>query len=131
VLIVKGILNAADAVLAREHGADGIIVSNHGGRQLDHAIAPLRALPEVVAAAGAMPVMMDSGIRRGTDVLKALALGARFVFVGRPFNFAASIAGEAGVRHAINLLRDEIDRNMALMGVTRCAELHPGLLVRR
>jgi L-lactate dehydrogenase (cytochrome) len=131
VLILKGILSAADTRLAVEHGADGVIVSNHGGRQLDHAIAPLRALPEVLAAAGRMPVMIDSGIRRGTDVIKALALGARFVFVGRPFNFAASIAGEAGVTHAINLLRDEIDRDMALMGVTSCAELNPGLLVRR
>jgi L-lactate dehydrogenase (cytochrome) len=131
VLILKGILSASDTRLARDHGADGVIVSNHGGRQLDHAIAPLRVLPEVVAAAGDMPVMIDSGIRRGTDVIKALALGAKFVFVGRPFNFAASIAGEAGVRHAIYLLRDEIDRNMALMGVSSCAELNPSLLVRR
>lgn len=83
-LIIKGILHPDDARLAREHGADGIIVSNHGGRQLDGALSPLRALPGVVAAAGVMPVMMDSGVRRGGDVLKALALGARFVFVGRP-----------------------------------------------
>ena len=130
-LIIKGILSAADAKLSREHGADGVIVSNHGGRQLDHSIAPLRVLPEIIAAAGSMPVMLDSGIRRGTDVIKALALGAKFVFVGRPFNFAASIAGEAGVTYAINLLRDEIDRDLALMGLTSCAELHPGLLVRR
>jgi L-lactate dehydrogenase (cytochrome) len=130
-LVIKGILGAADTKLAREHGADGVIVSNHGGRQLDHSLASIRALPAVVAAAGGMPVMLDSGVRRGTDVLKALALGAKFVFVGRPFNFAASIAGEAGVTYAINLLRDEIDRNLALMGITNCADLHPGLLIRR
>src|SRR5262249_11981001 len=104
-LLVKGILTGADAQLARTHGADGVIVSNHGGRQLDHAIAPLRVLPEIVAASGPMPVMLDGGIRRGTDVIKALALGAKFVFVGRPFNYAASIAGEAGVTHAIRILR--------------------------
>jgi L-lactate dehydrogenase (cytochrome) len=131
VLIVKGILHREDARLAREHGADGVIVSNHGGRQLDHAVAPLRVLPEIVAVAGAMPVMIDSGIRRGTDVIKALALGAKFVFVGRPFNYAAAIAGEAGVTHAIKILRDEIDRNMAMLGVTSIADLGPDVLVRR
>lgn len=131
VLIVKGILNASDARLARERGVDGLIVSSHGGRQLDHSVAPLRVLPEIIAAAGPMPVMIDSGIRRGTDVIKALALGAKFVFVGRPFNYAAAIAGEAGVTHAIHILRDEIDRNMALMGVGSCADLRADMLVRR
>jgi L-lactate dehydrogenase (cytochrome) len=131
VLVVKGILSVADARLAREHGADGIIVSSHGGRQLDHAVAPLRVLPEIVAASSGMPVMIDSGIRRGTDVVKALALGAKFVFAGRPFNFAAAIAGAAGVTHAIQILRDEIDRNMALMGATEVASLRPEMLVRR
>jgi len=130
VLIVKGILHASDATLAREHGADAVIVSNHGGRQLDHAIAPLRVLAEIVAASRDMPVMIDGGVRRGTDVVKALALGAKFVFVGRPFNYAASIAGEAGVTHAIHLLRDEIDRDLALMGLTSCAALRPDMLVR-
>ncbi len=130
-LVVKGLLSVADTRLAREHGADGVIVSSHGGRQLDHAVAPLRVLPAIVAAAGTMPVMIDSGIRRGTDVVKALALGARFVFVGRPFNFAASIAGEAGVTHAIRILRDEVDRDMALMGATQIAQLGPDMLVRR
>ncbi len=128
-LIIKGILHPADARLARQHGADGIIVSNHGGRQLDGAISPLRALPGVVDAAGAMPVMMDSGVRRGGDVLKALALGARFVFVGRPFNYAAAVGGEAGVSHAIGLLRAEVDRNMAMLGVNRLAEIGPDLLM--
>jgi L-lactate dehydrogenase (cytochrome) len=122
-LVVKGILAKEDARIARESGVDGIIVSNHGGRQLDGAVAPLRVLPGIVAQAGGMTVMMDSGIRRGTDVLKALALGAQFVFVGRPFLYAAAIGGEAGVRHAIRLLRDEIDRDMALLGITTLADM--------
>lgn len=129
-LIIKGILHPQDAALARSHGADGVIVSNHGGRQLDGAISPLRALPGVVAAAGDMTVMMDSGIRRGSDVLKALALGARHVFVGRPFNYAAAVGGEAGVAHAIGLLRAEIDRNMAMLGINTLREMDAGLLAR-
>ncbi|HEX2544529.1 MAG TPA: alpha-hydroxy acid oxidase [Ramlibacter sp.] len=127
-LIVKGILDARDARLAVDHGADGIIVSNHGGRQLDGAVAPLRVLPQVVAACPDAPVMIDSGIRRGSDVLKALALGARFVFVGRPFNYAASVAGEAGVRHGITLLQQEVARNMALLGVNTLSELDASFL---
>ena len=124
-LIVKGLLAAPDAQRAREIGCDGIIVSSHGGRQLDHAVAPIRVLPEIVEAAGGLPVMIDGGIRRGTDVLKALALGARFVFVGRPFLYAASIGGSPAVRHAMQLLADEIRRDMALMGVNRLDELTP------
>ena len=89
-LVVKGVLDPRDARMAVDAGADGIIVSNHGGRQLDGAVAPLRVLPRIVEACPDMPVMMDSGMRRGSDVLKALALGARFVFVGRPFAFAAA-----------------------------------------
>lgn len=130
-LVLKGILDPRDARLARECGADGVIVSNHAGRQLDGAVAPLRVLPEIVASVKGLPVMMDSGIRRGTDVIKALALGAKFVFVGRPFNYAAAVAGEAGVAHAIGLLRDEIDRDMAMLGVNSLAELTPEFLVRR
>ena len=122
-LVVKGILDQDDARIARESGADGIIVSNHGGRQLDGAVAPLRVLPGIAAQAGGMTVMMDSGVRRGTDVLKALALGAQFVFVGRPFLYAAAVAGDAGVLHAIKLLRDEIDRDMALVGITTLADM--------
>jgi len=122
-LVLKGVLDPADARIARESGVDGVIVSNHGGRQLDGALAPLRALPAVVAQAGGMTVMMDGGIRRGTDVLKALALGAQFVFVGRPFLYAAAIGGEAGVRHGIGLLRDEIERDMALLGITKLGEM--------
>jgi L-lactate dehydrogenase (cytochrome) len=130
-LIIKGLLAAEDAALAREAGADGVIISNHGGRQLDHAVAPLRVLPEIKAVAGGMAVMIDSGIRRGTDVLKALALGADFVFIGRPFMFAASVGGQRGVERAIGLLEDEVQRGMAMLGVNRLADLHPGLLRRR
>ena len=119
-LVVKGILRADDALRAKGEGADGIVVSNHGGRQLDGAIAPLRALPAIVDAVGDTVVMMDGGIRRGTDVLKALALGAKFVFTGRPMLLAAAVAGEDGVRHAITLLRQEIDRDLALLG---CADM--------
>jgi L-lactate dehydrogenase (cytochrome) len=122
-LVVKGILNPRDARIARDAGADGIIVSNHGGRQLDGAISPLRALPGVVAACGEIPVMLDGGVRRGTDVLIALALGAKMVFVGRPFGYAAAVGSEAGVRHAIGLLSSEVSRNMAMLGINRLDEL--------
>ena len=128
-LVLKGILDREDARVARESGVDGVIVSNHGGRQLDGAVAPLRVLPAIAAAAGGMTVMMDSGIRRGTDVLKALALGAQFVFVGRPFLYAAAIAGEPGVRHAIALLRGEIDSDMALLGINTLTEMRRERLV--
>ena len=122
-LVLKGVLDPEDARIARESGVDGVIVSNHGGRQLDGALAPLRALPGVKAQAGSMTVMMDSGVRRGTDVLKALALGAQFVFVGRPFLYAAVVAGDEGVAHAIRLLREEIDRDMALIGIASLADM--------
>jgi L-lactate dehydrogenase (cytochrome) len=122
-LVLKGVLDPEDARIARESGVDGVIVSNHGGRQLDGAVAPLHALPPVAAEARGMTVMMDGGIRRGTDVLKALALGAQFVFVGRPFLYAAAIGGEAGVRYGIRLLREEIGRDMALLGINTLAEM--------
>jgi L-lactate dehydrogenase (cytochrome) len=128
--IVKGILATEDARKACESGADGIIVSNHGGRQLDGAVSPLRVLPEIVAACPGIPVMLDGAIRRGTDVIKALALGAKFVFLGRPFNFAAAIGGEAGVRHAINILSAEVDRDMGLLGLTNLDQLHAAYLLR-
>ena len=128
-LVVKGVLDPADAVLVREHGADGIIVSSHGGRQLDHAIAPIRALPGIARVAGDMAVILDGGLRRGTDVLKALALGADFVLLGRPVLYAATVAGEAGVRRAIALLRAEIDRDLALVGRPDIAALGPDCLV--
>jgi L-lactate dehydrogenase (cytochrome) len=129
-LVVKGLMSAQDAIIAREGGVDALIVSNHGGRQLDHTVAPLRVLPGIAAVAGDMPVMMDSGIRRGTDVMKALALGAAFVWVGRPFNYAASVAGEAGVRHAYEILQGELYRGMAQLGATTVAQLEPGQLMR-
>ena len=129
-LLLKGILSKDDAKLARECGVDGLIVSNHGGRQLDYAAAPLDVLPEILDQAGEMAVMIDGGIRRGTDVLKALALGARFVFVGRPFLFAAAVGGEAGVRRAIALLAEEVDRDMGLLGITSLAGMTSALLHR-
>jgi len=129
-LVVKGVAHPEDARIARESGVDGVIVSNHGGRQLDGTVSGLRTLPAIAAAKGAMAVMMDGGIRRGTDVLKALALGADFVWVGRPFNYAAAVAGEAGVAHAIAILGGEVERDMALLGVNTLAELGPERLMR-
>lgn len=122
-LLIKGVLHPEDAKLAKTHGADGIIVSNHGGRQLDGAIAPIEALPAVIDAVGDYPVMIDGGFRRGGDVLKALALGARLVFAGRPFLYAAAVGGGNEIRRAIRIMREEIDRDMALLGVTRMEEL--------
>jgi L-lactate dehydrogenase (cytochrome) len=130
-LVVKGILSPGDAARSIEAGADGIIVSNHGGRQLDCALAPLRALPDIVAVAGGRPVMLDGGVRSGTDVVKALCLGARFVFVGRPMMYALALGGEAGVREAITTLTREVDRVSGLLGCTSPAELRPELLTER
>jgi L-lactate dehydrogenase (cytochrome) len=131
-LVIKGILSVEDALQAQRMGADAVVLSNHGGRQLDGAASAMRVLEAVVAAVGpSYPVLIDGGFRRGSDVLKAIALGARMVLVGRPFNYAAAVAGEAGVTHAIGLLRDEIDRNMAMLGVTSCAALGAHQLMRR
>jgi L-lactate dehydrogenase (cytochrome) len=130
-LVIKGILHKHDAVKAREYGVDGIIVSNHGGRQLDGAVSPLHVLPEIVEACPDIAVMLDSGVRRGTDVIKALALGARFVFVGRPFAFAGAIAGQPGIEHAIKLLSDEVSRDLAMLGVCNVPEIGPHLLMRK
>jgi L-lactate dehydrogenase (cytochrome) len=122
-LLLKGVLAASDAAKAQAMGIDGVIVSNHGGRQLDGAVAPLRALAEIKPAAKGMTVLFDGGIRRGTDIIKAMALGADFVFVGRPFLYAAALAGNAGVRHAISLLRTEIHRDLALLGCRDLSEV--------
>jgi L-lactate dehydrogenase (cytochrome) len=129
-LVVKGLISPVDARIARESGVDGVIVSNHGGRQLDYTVSALRTLPEIAAQANGMTVMLDGGIRRGTDVLKALALGAQFVFVGRPFLFAAIAGGEAGVQRALTLLKDEIDRDMALLGIRSIGEVSSELVRR-
>lgn len=116
-LIVKGILTDDDARLAAEHGAAGIVVSNHGGRQLDGVPASLDALPEVVeTVSGRVPVLLDGGVRRGTDVIKALALGAEAVMVGRPVVWGLAARGEAGVLHVLELLREEVTLALALLG---------------
>ncbi len=116
-ILLKGILTAEDALLALEHGMDGIIVSNHGGRQLDTALASIEALPEIVqAVAGRCEVYVDGGIRRGTDVLKALALGARAVLVGRPVLWGLAANGAEGAYHVLEILRSELERAMALSG---------------
>jgi L-lactate dehydrogenase (cytochrome) len=116
-VVVKGILDPEDAQLAIDHGADGIIVSNHGGRQLDGAPSTIRVLPEIVDAVGhKTEVLMDSGIRSGQDVIKALALGAKGTFVGRAMNYGLGAGGEAGVTRALNIIAKEMDTTMALMG---------------
>jgi L-lactate dehydrogenase (cytochrome) len=129
-LVVKGVMHPEDAKRAEGEGAEGVILGNHGGRQLDGTASPLRVLPEVLRAAPGLTVMLDGGIRRGTDVLKALALGAHFVFVGRPMLHAAAVAGPAGASHAIAILQAEIERNMALLGCASLDELGPEWLVR-
>ena len=123
-VILKGIVTAEDAKIALEHGAAAIAVSNHGGRQLDGAPATLDALPEVVEAVdGRVEVYLDGGVRRGTDVAKALALGARAVFAGRAPIFGLAAAGEKGVRHVLELLRDELTLTLCLLGCTSPEEV--------
>ena len=119
-LVIKGILSPQDALTCAEIGVDGVVVSNHGGRQIDGAVASLDMLAEIVRAVPTMTVMMDSGVRRGTDVLKAVGLGARCVFAGRPFNYALACGGAPGVTHALDLLYEEVHRSMAHLGI-----LHP------
>lgn len=128
-MVIKGILNARDAWQARNVGADGIIVSNHGGRQLDGAVPALRVLPGILDAVPALPVMIDGGFRRGSDVLKALSLGATCAFAGRPFIYSAVVGGCDGVSLAIQLLHDEVDRNMAMLGVKTPGELDRSFLI--
>jgi isopentenyl diphosphate isomerase/L-lactate dehydrogenase-like FMN-dependent dehydrogenase len=123
-VVLKGILSAEDTLLAAEHGAAGVIVSNHGGRQLDGVPASLDALPEVVEAAGArLEVLVDGGVRRGTDVLKALALGARAVLVGRPVVWGLAVGGEEGVREVLELVRAELQLGLTLLGCRSPAEV--------
>ena len=130
-ILVKGILTEEDATLAVDAGVSGVIVSNHGGRQLDGAPASIVALPEVVeAVAGRADVLMDGGIRRGTDVLKALALGAKAVCIGRPYLWALAAAGEDGVRDVLRILREELALAMALAGRPTIASIDRSLVQR-
>jgi lactate 2-monooxygenase len=123
-IILKGVLHSDDARLAVEHGADGVVVSNHGGRQIDGAIASLDALPAVAHAIdGRIPVLFDSGIRSGTDVFKAIALGATAVMIGRPYVYGLAIAGEAGVREVLANIRAEFDLTMGLAGCTSLSDI--------
>ncbi|MFS2223363.1 alpha-hydroxy acid oxidase [Pantoea sp. B65] len=131
-LLIKGILTVADAQQAMASGAQGIVLSNHGGRQLDGSISPLLMLAEIRAALGAAAtILIDSGFRRGSEVVKALALGASAVLIGRPLLYAVAVSGEAGVEQALSLLRAEIDRTMAQLGCTHLAQLGPHLLRQR
>ncbi|MBV8258368.1 MAG: alpha-hydroxy-acid oxidizing protein [Actinobacteria bacterium] len=123
-VIVKGVLTREDTLLAVEHGAAGVIVSNHGGRQLDGVAATLDVLPEVAeAVAGRVPVLVDGGVRRGVDVLKALALGAQAVLVGRPLLYGLAADGEAGVARVLEILREEVWRGLVLLGCRRPDEV--------
>ncbi len=128
-LILKGILHPQEAKAALDHGIDGLIVSNHGGRQLDGAPATIDVLPYIVAAVGGnIPVLIDGGIRRGSDVVKALALGAKVCLIGRPQLWGLTVGGEAGVVHMLDIYRREIDRVMGLCGVSRIADIGVDLL---
>ncbi len=128
-LVLKGVARAEDAAQAVDIGFDGIVVSNHGGRNLDAAAATLDMLPPILDAVGAKAtVMVDGGIRRGSDIVKALALGARSVLIGRPTLYGLAIAGEAGAARALELLRSELVRIMAMSGCRNLAEITPDLL---
>jgi isopentenyl diphosphate isomerase/L-lactate dehydrogenase-like FMN-dependent dehydrogenase len=128
-LLVKGILTAEDALLALEHGVSGIIVSNHGGRQLDGTVTSIEALPEIVdAVAGRCEVYLDGGIRRGTDIFKALALGARAVLVGRPILWGLAVDGASGVQQVLSILHTELERAMKLAGCPTIATINRALV---
>jgi isopentenyl diphosphate isomerase/L-lactate dehydrogenase-like FMN-dependent dehydrogenase len=131
-LYVKGILHPEDAKRAEAIGADGIVVSNHGGRQLDAVPATLDVLPDVVAAVGGrIDVLLDGGVRRGSDVVKAIALGARAVLIGRPYVYGLAVGGEDGVSRVLEILRGELDRTMTLLGVQNLRDLDKSWLLRR
>jgi 4-hydroxymandelate oxidase len=128
-LVIKGVLAPADAALAVEHGASAVMVSNHGGRQLDSVPAPITVLPAIVdAVAGRAEVLLDGGVRRGTDVLKALAYGARAVLVGRPVLWGLTVDGESGVRAVLQHIRAELDLAMALSGCATIADITRDLI---
>jgi lactate 2-monooxygenase len=129
-ILLKGVLHPGDALEAVERGVEGVIVSNHGGRQVDGGVASLDALPAVVAAvAGRALVLFDGGIRRGADVLRALALGARAVLLGRPYCWGLAVGGEQGVREMLLNLLADFELTMGLAGCSTCAEISPGHLV--
>ena len=128
-VLVKGILSPVDARLAVEHGIDGVIVSNHGGRQLDGAVSAISALPGVVEAVqGKVPVLLDGGIRRGADVVKAIALGATACMIGRAWLYGLACAGQSGVERAISILQEEIDLALVLLGCKRLSDLDRSVL---
>jgi 4-hydroxymandelate oxidase len=129
--LLKGVMTAEDTRCSVDSGANAVVVSNHGGRQLDGVAATVAALPEVIeAAAGRVEVLLDGGVRRGTDVLKALALGARAVLIGRAYLWGLAVAGEDGVRDVLRILRDELELSMALAGRTSVAAIDSSLIRR-
>jgi isopentenyl diphosphate isomerase/L-lactate dehydrogenase-like FMN-dependent dehydrogenase len=129
-LVVKGLLSAEDARLAVRHGADAIVVSNHGGRQLDGAAGAIEALPAIVhAVGGRADVILDGGIRRGRDIVTAIALGATAGMAGRPCVYGVAADGERGAAMALDILRDETDKTLALLGVSRMSALEASVLV--
>jgi 4-hydroxymandelate oxidase len=129
-VIAKGVLHSDDAVHAVDHGAQAVVVSNHGGRQLDGAVLALDALPRVAdAVAGRAEVLVDGGVRRGTDVIKALALGARAVMIARPLAWGLAVDGEDGVCHVLDLLRTDLLRDLMLCGCPSPAEVQRALVV--
>jgi isopentenyl diphosphate isomerase/L-lactate dehydrogenase-like FMN-dependent dehydrogenase len=131
-VVIKGIVTREDAALCVEHGADALVVSNHGGRQEESGRGTIECLPEVVeAVAGRLPVLIDGGVRRGTDVFKALALGADAICIGRPYIWGLSAAGRAGVEQVIDLLRTELVRTMQLAGTARLADIGPDSVIHR
>jgi lactate 2-monooxygenase len=131
-IVLKGILSVADAERASQSGVAGIVVSNHGGRQVDGAIAALDALPAIAQAVGSkLTVLFDSGVRGGADMIKALALGAQAVLIGRPYVYGLALGGEAGVRHVLRALRNDFELTMRLAGLARLSELGPDCLQRR
>jgi isopentenyl diphosphate isomerase/L-lactate dehydrogenase-like FMN-dependent dehydrogenase len=129
-IVLKGVLHPEDARRAPDHGASGVIVSNHGGRQMDGSIPPALALPEIVeAAAGRIEVYVDGGVRTGVDVLRALALGARACLIGRPYLWALALGGEDGVRELLERFKAELANAMALSGQTDAKAIDPSIVV--
>jgi 4-hydroxymandelate oxidase len=129
--VLKGILHSEDALIAIDHGANAIMVSNHGGRQLDGAPATIDQLPSIAALVnGRIPVLLDGGVRRGADVVKALARGATAVGIGRPVMWGLAAGGQDGVRHMLEILRNELDHTLALCGASGAARLDPQLVVK-